>query len=80
MLSDPDVTTVLYHRVRHYHCPHFTDGINQGRAKSGNGSYWNAELVEVDSLSMTLLFGERRVGEETGGPLYTLLPTIAPVR
>lgn len=26
------------------------------------------ELVEVDSLSMTLLFGERRVGEETGVP------------
>lgn len=37
------------------------------------------ELVEVDSLSMTLLFGERRVGEETGVPT-PLLPTIAPVR
>lgn len=43
-------------------------GLIRGRQNQETAATRMQELTEVDSLSMTLLFGERRVGEETGVP------------
>lgn len=48
-------------------------------AKPGNAAGMQ-ELVEVDSLSMTLLFGERESGGGDQSPLHFTPKSIAPVR
>lgn len=77
MLSDPELTTVTEATV--YQVDAITapilqmgtlrlKGITGGRQNQEMAATRMQELMEVDLLPMKLLFGERRVGEETRVP------------
>ena len=77
MLSDPEGTTVTeatVYRVDAITAPILQmgklrlKGITGGRQNQEMAATRMQELMEVDFLTMKLLFGERRVGEETGVP------------
>lgn len=77
MLSDPEGTTVTeatVYRVDAITAPILQmgklrlKGITGGRQNQEMAATRMQELMEVDLLTMKLLFGERRVGEETGVP------------
>lgn len=77
VLSDPEGTTVTeatVYRVDAITAPILQmgklrlKGITGGRQNQEMAATRMQELMEVDLLTMKLLFGERRVGEETGVP------------
>ena len=77
VLSDPEGTTVTeatVYRVDAITAPILQmgklrlKGITGGRQNQEMAATRMQELMEVDLLTMKLLFGEMRVGEETGVP------------